>query len=140
MPTNFTMRLKKSVCNDVALYVNDFHIFFAQFWKNRNRKKNCDLCVKKNALYYFHAKKGGTEYLKGTKLNLPVARLDKYWSEVKKAPLDESMFNMDGVHPNDQGHDVMADLLPRNDQLCIFIHSRQTALSSYHYFIAGRNR
>lgn len=45
----------------------------------------------------------------GTDLNIPVAQLDRYWSESQAAGECESLHNYDGVHPNDRGYEIMAE-------------------------------
>ncbi len=39
-------------------------------------------------------------------LHLPLAALDEYWD--RTVGVDEGLFGWDGIHPTDQGHEIMA--------------------------------
>jgi acyl-CoA thioesterase-1 len=44
----------------------------------------------------------------GADLAVPVAQLDRFWSESPTAKSGSVLHNYDGVHPNDQGYELMA--------------------------------
>jgi acyl-CoA thioesterase I len=45
----------------------------------------------------------------GRELSIPVAELDRFWTNSEQARSGEVLHNADGVHPNDQGYQVMAE-------------------------------
>jgi acyl-CoA thioesterase-1 len=45
----------------------------------------------------------------GAELSVPVAQLDRFWSDSAQAKSDAILHNYDGVHPNDQGYALMAE-------------------------------
>jgi Lysophospholipase L1 and related esterases len=45
----------------------------------------------------------------GAELSVPVAQLDRFWSDSAQAKSGAVLHNDDGVHPNDQGYALMAE-------------------------------